>query len=216
MTSRVSVIDYGSGNLLSVQRALEHCAGQVVLASTPEQIRRAERLVLPGVGAFADCMSRLRNLELIEPLLEVAGSGRPFLGICVGMQILMETGHEFGTHAGLGLLAGDVQSIPQKDTGGVQLKAPHIGWNRLIPPQGATSRWNDSFLEGGLPGDSQVYFVHSFVAQPDDPHDILAECIYGGHRLCAAVQRENVMGTQFHPEKSAEAGLTLLKRFLDI
>ena len=212
MTQRVTVVDYGSGNLLSVSRALECCAGDVHLASTPEQVRRADRLVLPGVGAYAHCMELLRDKGLVEPLLEVARRGNPFLGICVGMQILMTEGHEFGHHAGLGLIKGAVRHIPVEKDGGGRLKAPHIGWNRLVEP--TADRWRGTVLEGGLPDQSQVYFVHSYAAEPEHDQDCLAVAAYGGHSICAAVASENVIGTQFHPEKSAEAGLSLLERFL--
>ncbi|RED54098.1 imidazole glycerol phosphate synthase subunit HisH [Aestuariispira insulae] len=212
MNRRVTIVDYGSGNLLSVRRALECCAGEVTLAQTPEQVRHADRLVLPGVGAFAHCMALLRGLDLLDPLKEVAARGNPFLGICVGMQILMTEGHEFGKHAGLGLIDGMVEPIPTLDGDGGRLKVPHIGWNALGEP--IAGRWDKTLLDGGLRGGSQVYFVHSYAARPANSDDRLAETRYGGQAICAAVAKDNVVGTQFHPEKSAEAGLDLLERFL--
>ena len=216
MTVRVAVVDYGSGNILSVRRALEACGAGVVMADTPEQVRRADRLVLPGVGAFADCMGRLEQRGLADPVREVAGRGDPFLGICVGMQILMETGMEFGRHEGLGLISGCVEAIPAGDVKGGKLKSPHIGWNRLLEPEGGAGRWAGSVLAGVSETGPELYFVHSFAANPAGRGDILAECEYGGHRICAAVQRDNVIGTQFHPEKSARAGLAMLEKFLTL
>lgn len=216
MSKRVSIVDYGSGNLLSVRRALEHCGADVQMATTAEQVRHTDRLILPGVGAFGDCMRGLIERDLIDPLKEVANRGTPFLGICVGMQILMGRGTEFGDHEGLGLIEGEVRHIPGEDADGNRLKAPHIGWNRLLPPRGNPDDWKNTVLEKGLPGGGQVYFVHSFEAIPTDAQHRLAVCDYGGRGISAAIQRDNVIGTQFHPEKSAAAGLALLSRFLDL
>ena len=211
----VTVVDYGVGNLLSVRRAFEHCGATVRLTDDPQAIRTADRLVLPGVGAFGDCMAELRARRLVEPVVEHASTGRPFLGICVGMQILLEEGDEFGRHEGLGLVQGRVEAIPGTAADGARHKIPHIGWTPLQPPeQAAEECWQDTILKGVAPG-TAAYFVHSFTAVPRDPRHRLADCHYGGRLISAAVRSDNVTGTQFHPEKSGEAGLGILSSFLD-
>jgi len=211
MNSRVTLIDYGVGNLFSVSRALERCGAEVVVSGDPSAIDRAERLVLPGVGAFAGGMQGLRERGLIEPIRRYAASDRPLLGICLGMQMFATTSEEFGEHEGLGLIPGCVVAVPSRATTGEAHKIPHIGWNRLLPPEGKT--WRDSLL-AGTPEGTAVYLVHSFEMIPDDSAHRLADCIYGGHRICAAVANDRITGFQFHPEKSGEAGLAILSRFL--
>jgi glutamine amidotransferase len=212
MSASVVVVDYGVGNLLSVTRALEHCAATPRITSDPEEVRRADRLVLPGVGAFEACMSSLDASGLREPVLEFIDSGRPLFGICVGMQMLLEASEEFGIHPGLGIIKGRVQRIPDKDTSGVKLKIPHIGWSGLQPGP-ASHSWHGTILDEVAPGEA-AYFVHSFAAVPADPADCLAVTYYGGQAITAAVARGNVVGTQFHPEKSADVGLSMLRRFV--
>jgi len=211
---QVTIVDYGIGNLFSVQRALEHCGATVRLSSEAGAIDEAERLVLPGVGAFADGMRGLRDQGLIDPLRRFAAAGRPFLGICLGMQMLATVSEEFGEHAGLGLIPGRVVPVPSVTTDGHPQKTPHIGWNELVPAVGRAS-WEGSVL-ASTPEGAAVYLVHSYHFLPDDPKDGLADCIYGGHRITAAVQRGHLMGCQFHPEKSGATGLAVLDRFLGI
>lgn len=208
----VAVIDYGVGNLLSVSRAFAHCGADVVVTSDSETILAARRVVLPGVGAFANGMQALRDHRLDDLVREVAASGKPLLGICLGMQMLMETSEEFGETEGLGLIPGRVVGIPAIDTTGQPLKVPHIGWNELLPPEGLIS-WGGSALEPLTPGEA-AYFVHSFMARPLDSGHCLADCLVGGHRVCAAVRRDNVQGCQFHPEKSGSVGLAIIRTFL--
>jgi glutamine amidotransferase len=208
----VIVVDYGLGNLFSVRKALEHCGADVVLSSDPEVVRRANRLVLPGVGAFKDGMAGLRERHLIEPVVEVARTGRPVLGICLGMQMLMTSSEEFGNHSGLAIVPGRVLAIPRTDAGGAPMRIPHIGWSPLTPPQ-PDSSWSGSILETTSPG-SAIYLVHSFTAWPDQEAHRLADCWYGGRRISAAIRLDNVYGCQFHPEKSAQVGLAILRRFL--
>ena len=206
--------DYGVGNLLSVQRALEECGATVKMGQTAEDIQRADRLVIPGVGAFGDCVDELHKRSLWGSLKEELSSGRPVLGICVGMQMLMEESSEFGLHSGFGLIPGKVESIPDTDTNGNRHKIPHIGWNGLQPaPSGAS--WANSILENTDPG-AKAYFVHSFAAVPMNNEDRLAVCDYGGREICVAVKRGNVTGTQFHPEKSGQVGLKILEEFISI
>jgi glutamine amidotransferase len=211
MTVKVTLVDYGIGNIYSVRRALETAGADVLLTGLPADIEVAERLVLPGVGAFADCMSGLRERGLIDPLLHYAATGRPLLGICVGMQMLATASEEFGEHAGLGLVPGRVAAVPSVGTEGQALKIPHTGWTALRQPSGVT--WQDSPLADTREGES-VYVVHSYAMQPVDPAHRLADCEYGGHRICAAVRRERIFGYQFHPEKSGPAGLRMLECFL--
>jgi glutamine amidotransferase len=204
----VALVDYGSGNVHSVAKALRHVGAEVVLTADPRRIADADRLVLPGVGAFADCASGVRERGLVEPLRAYAASGRPFLGICVGMQLLFGESEEFGRHAGLGLIPGRVRAI--LPTPGI--KVPHIGWNSIYPPQ--DRGWSGTPLHGLQPG-AMVYFVHSYSADPADAADWLAVAHYGGYRISAAVRRGNVWGCQFHPEKSGELGLGVLRRWLE-
>lgn len=209
---RVVVVDYGMGNLFSVARALEHRGATVELASTAQSVESAPALVLPGVGAFADGIRGLAARGLIGPLRRFAASGRPFLGICLGMQMLFETSEEFGCHEGLGVLPGCVVPLRGADVHGKKLKVPHIGWSALRPTR-ARSGWSDTPLAALRPG-TAMYFVHSFVAMPRDDSDRLAECDYGGWPLVAAVSRGAVSGCQFHPEKSGPAGLAVLDGFI--
>jgi imidazole glycerol-phosphate synthase subunit HisH len=208
----VTIVDYGIGNLYSVQRALETCGAQVRLSSDPRAIEQAPRLVLPGVGAFEDGMKGLRERGLVEPLRRHAASGRPLLGICLGMQMLASASEEFGLHEGLGIIPGRVRAVPATSVRGVPHKIPHIGWTGLLRPRHGAP-WGGSPLEGTAEG-SAVYLVHSFAVVPDDDTHRLADCDYGGHRLCAALRKGQVFGAQFHPEKSGPAGLAMLTRFL--
>ena len=211
--TQVTVVDYGAGNLLSVVRALSHVGAEVRVTQRAEDIAAADRLVLPGVGAFADCMQALRQLSLVEPLRAYLMADRPYLGICVGMQVLFEVGEEYGEHEGLGIMAGRVVRIPPQDGRGQSLKIPHIGWSPLCPARGQD--WAETPLAplaGDMPRD--VYFVHSYMAQPSHGDDCLAEVQYHGLSICAAVRRGQVYGVQFHPEKSGASGLSILKNFI--
>jgi imidazole glycerol-phosphate synthase subunit HisH len=208
----VTIIDYGIGNLLSVARAFEHCGAAPVVTGSPEAIRAAELLVLPGVGAFADGMQGLRDRGLIGPIKEFAASGRPFLGICLGMQMMLDAGEEFGLHEGLGLIPGKVVAIPSTGTDGRPHKIPHIGWSPLELPAPAPS-WAHTILEGIAPG-AAAYFVHSYTAHPSDAGHRLADCHYDGRLISAVVRSGSLYGCQFHPEKSGEVGLAIVRNFL--
>lgn len=221
----IAVIDYGSGNLRSVAKAFERVAGErhaVVVTNSPDDVAEASHIVLPGVGAFADCMSGLRALPDMLATLEVQVHQRkkPFLGICVGMQMLFERGHEHGIHEGLGWLKGEVVGIRdlglgmkedalyQAPTPNAQsLKVPHMGWNNL-------SLKGTHRLMKGIDNGSHAYFVHSYHAACLEDSDAIATTDYG-QTLCAVVGRGNIMGTQFHPEKSQETGLKLISNFLE-
>ena len=216
MTRTVTVVDYGIGNLLSVTRAVERCGGKPVLSGDPKAVAAAETLILPGVGAFADGMAGLRQRDLVEAVHAFVATGRPMLGICLGMQMLLEESTEFGISDGLGSIGGRVTEIPGVGTDGAAHKVPHIGWAEIRPPEGrAADWWAGSILDGLEPG-SAVYFVHSFTAWPSDEANRLADADYDGCRLSAAVRRDNVYGTQFHPEKSGPTGLRILDTFLGL
>jgi len=211
-TPEVAVIDYGMGNLLSVCRGLEHCGATATVTADPDVILSVPRVVLPGVGAFADGMAGLRRHGLDAVMHAVAAKGTPLLGICLGMQMLLDESEEFGTTVGLGLIPGKVIPVPSTTADGRPQKIPHIGWNALALSQGRGS-WENTLLQDVKPGEA-VYFVHSFMASPADPGHRIADCLYGGMPVSAAIGRRNVFGCQFHPEKSGEVGLTILKSFL--
>jgi glutamine amidotransferase len=213
MSNKITLLDYGMCNMLNVARAFEHCGAEITITENAAVAQIAEKLVVPGVGAFSDSICEIEARGLGDAIKRFTETGRPFLGICVGMQMLFEGGEEFGEHAGLGVLAGRVLAIPKLDTDGAAQRIPHIGWNHLAIPE--TGRiWRGTLLDEFEGTQPAFYFVHSFSAMPDDQAIRLADTVYGGHRICAAVQRENVMATQFHPERSGEAGLRLIRYFM--
>lgn len=213
MATKITLLDYGMCNMLNVARALEHVGADVHVTEDPKDAAAAERLVVPGVGAFSECMRAVNRLGHGEAIHEFVRSGRPMLGICVGMQILFEASEEFGETPGLGILPGRVRIIPNTSADGAAQRVPHIGWNHLIEPQTGCS-WEKTLLEPFGTKGPAVYFVHSFAAQPGNDDDRLADCNYGGHRISAMVKRDNVTATQFHPERSGAVGLQMLKEFL--
>lgn len=208
---RLTIVDYGTGNLLSVSRAFEHCGADVLISSSPADVLKADRLVLPGVGAFKNGMDELTRRGLAGAIRDYATFERPFLGICLGMQMMLETSEEFGMHEGLGLIPGSVLAIPHASNG-VTRKIPHIGWNTLRLG-GSIHGWEQSILDGLTPETASTYFVHSYSVQPLDPSYVLAECMYDGCPVTAAVSSGLIYGCQFHPEKSGETGLTILRNF---
>lgn len=206
---KVAIIDYGMGNLGSVRRALEQLGAEADIADDPAQLDNADRIILPGVGSFADGMRHLQRDGWSEALLRLAGEGRPLLGICLGMQLLASAGSEHGEHAGLGLVPGRVVHL---DTMGCQERIPHVGWNdiRVCPREGNPA----AALFDGIGDGTDFYFVHSFAFQAEQAGDVLAQVQYG-IPVTAAVGRGRVMGTQFHPEKSSRAGFRILQNFLE-
>lgn len=200
----ITIVDYQMGNLRSVQKAIEHAGGEAIVSSDPREIAAASKLILPGVGAFGDAMTELRRRDLIAPIQEFCDSGRPFLGICLGLQLLFERGFEHGEHEGLGIFAGDVVrfELPRS------FKVPHMGWNNV-------TKCKDSPLLDDIADGAHFYFVHSFYVRPEDRSVVALECDYGGP-FCAMVQRDNVYATQFHPEKSQAEGLKLLHAFVGL
>ena len=211
--SDVAIIDYGMGNLLSVRRGLEHCGARVTVTADHDAILSAPRVVLPGVGAFGDGMTELKRQGLDAVVKEAAERGTPLLGICLGMQMLLDESDEFGLTAGLGLIRGRVIAVPATSASGAPQKIPHIGWNALVLPPGRGG-WTGTLLKDVAHGEA-VYFVHSFMADPTDPRHRIADCLYGGRPVAAAIGRDNLFGCQFHPEKSGTVGLRVLKAFLD-
>jgi len=213
MERPVTIIDYDRGNLFSVARAVEACGAAPMISDCPEAVANAERLILPGVGAFGDAMEALRRRGLTDAIHAFIATGRPFLGICIGMQVLFDQGEEFGNHAGLGLIPGKVLAIPKTRADGMPHKVPHIGWSTLVPA-GRHRDWSGSLFADLTPAAS-TYFVHSFTAWPDNEHDRLADAFHNGRRISAAIERDNIVACQFHPEKSGKHGLAILRRFLN-
>jgi glutamine amidotransferase len=212
---QVTVIDYGIGNLLNVVRAFEHCGATVQVAEQAAQVSTLpDRLVLPGVGAFSDAMVELRSRGFDDLVKRYVDTGRPFLGICVGAQLLFDVGEEHGEHAGLGLIPGRVQPVPAFDPAGRSLRVPHIGWSGLVRPPACAS-WDGTILASVQPGEA-VYFVHSYSLVPTQEAHRLADTDYHGVRICAAVVRDQIYGCQFHPERSAASGLGMLSAFLEL
>lgn len=203
----INIIDYEMGNLRSVEKAFARLGFPARVSADPGDIRTAEKVVLPGVGAFRDCIENLRHGGFVEPLLEHISAGKPMLGICVGMQMLFDESEEFGRHKGLGLIPGKVVRFPAGMVeGGERLKVPHMGWNNIFIKQ-------QSPLFKGIADESFVYFVHSYYCTADSQADIAASCRYGDIEFCASVWRDNIMATQFHPEKSQDVGLKIFKNF---
>jgi imidazole glycerol-phosphate synthase subunit HisH len=200
--SQVTVVDYGYGNLFSVVQAFKTAGADVFVTDKPAECVAASRLVLPGVGAFRDCVSTLKSRGFWEVLDKYFETERPFLGLCVGMQVLFEKGEEFGTTEGLGALKGTIKKLELKEG-----RVPHIGWNTLVPK-------TETKLLKDISPESEGYFVHSFFA--DGCEDILAAAYYGGVQIPAMVGKGNIFGTQFHPEKSGKVGLQILRNFIEL
>lgn len=199
----IAIIDYGMANLRSVQKAFEQVGARAEIISKPEQIDRAEKIVLPGVGAFQDAIRTLREHQLAEPIVRHIEKGKPFMGICLGLQMLFDVGYEDGEHQGLGVLKGKCVRFDVDERLG--LKVPHMGWNQLDVKR-------PSPLLRDLPAGCGVYFVHSYHVVPDDAGVIATTTDYGGP-FVSSVWRDNVMATQFHPEKSQKVGLQVLANF---
>jgi imidazole glycerol-phosphate synthase subunit HisH len=212
MADTIAIVDSGSGNLHSVEKALARAGGRPIVTADPEVVRRAAKVVVPGQGAFADCVRALRARGLDGAIAEVVAAGRPYLGICLGLQILFDDSEEHGPVAGLGLLRGRVRRFTPIGAGGERRKVPHIGWNTLAAPRDRPDAPADPLL-AGLGDDAFVYFIHSYYAAPADPAVVALECDYGG-RFCAAVRADNLFACQFHPEKSQAVGLRLLENFV--
>ncbi len=200
----IAIIDYDAGNLKSVEKAFEYLGEETVITRDRETILKADRVVLPGVGAFGDAMEKLHSYGLVEVVKEAAASGKPFLGICLGLQLLFESSEESPGVEGLGICKGKIVRIPDQEG----LKVPHMGWNSLKYD-------HPGRLYKGIPEDSYVYFVHSYYLEADDPEIVKASTEYAVH-IHASVEQGNVFACQFHPEKSSDVGLTILKNFVNL
>ena len=208
----ITIIDYGLGNLLNLKRAFDFLGVNVLITNDHQLISKSSFVVLPGVGSFPNAMKAIEKLKLKEILLSLEEKEIPFLGICLGMQLLFSESEEFGRTRGLGLIPGKVTLIPKISKDGKKLKVPHMGWNSLVLSESLNS-WDDTLLQENKPK-QEMYFTHSFMAVPSDKIYRLADCEYGGHRIAAVVKRKNIAGCQFHPEKSGEFGLKILKQFI--
>lgn len=210
--TRVHLCDYGVGNIHNVRHAFAHVGAEVVQCTSADMLDDATAVVIPGVGAFGDCITRFREAGFEAPVRKLVESGAPLIGICVGMQMLATSSEEFGEFQGLDLIPGRVLRLPDKDAEGKPLKLPHIAWSGIRP---GTSGWKGTMLEDTEPGEF-VYFDHSYALECENPDHVLATCAYRGIELTVAVGKGRIFGVQFHPEKSAEAGLGILRRFLHI
>lgn len=213
----LAIIDYGLGNLFSIKKALEYAGAKPLITDNPEEIKSADGLILPGVGAFSDGMKGLKKRNLIEPIKSFVAEGKPLFGICLGMQLLMAESEEFGRHKGLDLIKGRVIRLqePKSKEG---CKIPHIGWNKIQKPKSSLKiekSWQATPLEN-IEDKDDFYFVHSYMIVPDDPSDITAVTEYGDNIFCSMISKGNIFGCQFHPEKSGEAGLKYYKNIIDI
>jgi len=200
----IAIIDYGMGNLRSVQKAFERVGREAIVTDDPAVVRRASKVVLPGVGAFEDALSELRRRNLVKPTLEAIESGKPFLGICLGLQLLFEVGYENGRHAGLGVFRGEVVRFQLPP----EYSVPHMGWNQISIQRRAP-------ILDGIADGTYFYFVHSYYVVPGDPGIIAAVTDYD-QPFCSMIWRDQVFATQFHPEKSQADGLRMLKNFGDL
>lgn len=206
----IIIIDYGLGNLNSVVRALVATGAIPRISSDLQELAAAEKLILPGVGAFEEGMKGLKKRNLIKLIKEHVQKGKYLMGLCLGMQLLFQESEEFGLHKGLSLINGKVKKLELKDK---SYKIPHVGWNQLIRPKG--QNWKDTILKN-VKNKEMAYFVHSYAPFPKNKEFILAQTEYGGEIFCSVVAHKNVMGTQFHPEKSADVGQRILKNFLKL
>ncbi len=205
-TPVVAVVDYGLGNLFSVKHACEYAGMQAIVTSSSNEIKAADAVILPGVGAFGEAMKSLEALGLVSVLKSIAVSSKPLVGICLGMQLLMTESFEFGRHKGLGIIEGSVACFNAPRDGERVLKIPQVGWNRIHP----TRSWQDSLL-GGLEDGTFMYFVHSYTVQPKDPQVVFSRSSYGDNEFCSSLGKGSLFACQFHPEKSGVKGLELYK-----
>lgn len=212
--NKITIVDYGMGNLFSVRKALEYCGATVQILSDPDLIDRSDKVVLPGVGAFSSGIKELTKSGINAALYSLVKRGTPLFGICLGMQMLFDSSEEHGDCQGLGILHGKILPVKNYNDDGEKLKIPHIGWNELCRSRGRYD-WTNTLLEGIKPYEA-VYFVHSFMAKPLHRKDILAISNYCKNEIVAVVEHENIFGCQFHPEKSGQVGLKVLRKFIEL
>jgi imidazole glycerol-phosphate synthase subunit HisH len=210
---RVAIVDYGMGNLFSVRNACFGVGLHAFVTPDPDAVEAADAIILPGVGAFGDAMLVLESLGMVDALKRVASEGKPLLGICLGLQLLMETSYEFGRHAGIGLIKGDVVPFDAPAEGERKLKVPQVGWNRVV--EARAGAWSGTPLEAVDSGVYQ-YFVHSYYVRPASDDVVLARTSYGDVEFCSAARSGNVIACQFHPERSGAQGMRIFERYAAI
>lgn len=213
MSSKVLIIDYQLGNLFSVRQACEHLGHEAVISSDPALLLQADYAILPGVGAFGDAMNNLRSTGMTEAIHEYIAKGRPFMGVCLGLQLLLTESDEFGSTPGLDIIPGTVRKFSVQQVNGHTHKVPQIQWNTIAEPE--AGKWQHTALQCCRTGD-YMYFVHSFYAEPSDAQHVLASTTYGGKTYCSAVIKDNVFATQFHPEKSGLYGVNIYKEWFNL
>lgn len=212
MSTNVVIIDYQLGNLFSVKQACEYLGYKAIITQEPEKLLKADFAILPGVGAFRDAMQNLQEFGLVQALHEYVQAGKPLMGVCLGLQLLLTDSEEFGSTQGLNIIPGRVKKFNPRDAGGKVQKVPQIQWNVIDEP--VPGKWNHSPMKCCRPGD-YMYFVHSYYAQPNDDQYVLARTSYGDQNYCSAVIKDNIFATQFHPEKSGLYGVDIYKEWFN-
>jgi glutamine amidotransferase len=212
---QIAIIDYEMGNLFSVQRACGQVGLNSLVTADAAAIMKSDAMILPGVGAFGDAMNNLKRLDLIAPIKEFIESGKPFMGICLGMQLLMSESEEFGFHKGLDIIKGTVVKFPTLGSEQRAIKVPQVGWNRVYRLPHDESMWRNSLLRG-IANNEYMYFVHSFYTVPEDPKLILSFTDYEGTEYSSSFSLKNIFACQFHPEKSATAGMKIYENFVSV
>jgi len=206
----IGILDYGVGNLYSIQKALREFTNNVLITDDPEKIKELDGLILPGVGSFGAGMDGLHRRGLIKEVKNFAKSRKPMLGICLGAQLMLSKGYEFGTFTGLDIIPGKVTKFPE-----IKDKIPHIGWNGIYGNKLKVREWDGTVLDS-VKENSDVYFVHSYMLQPERKENILALANYAGYEFCSAIKKNNIYGCQFHPEKSGKIGLKIIENFINL
>lgn len=209
---KVAIIDYQLGNLYSVQQACLHLGTEPLVTHSKSEILAADCVILPGVGAFGDAMNNMKSLDLISPVKDFVSSGKPFMGICLGLQLLFTESEEFGSHRGLNIVEGNIKKFPIVDKQRRLLKVPQIEWNQIYIPDGRT--WSNTPLENCGNGE-YMYFVHSYFVNPASDESILSQTEYGGYRYCSSIYKDNVFACQFHPEKSGSTGIDIYRNWFN-
>ena len=211
---KVAIVDYGMGNLFSISQACQHVGLDVIISASRQEILEADAVILPGIGAFGDAMATLKRLDLVDVLQEVAAAGKPLVGICLGLQLLMTESFEFERHQGLGIIKGQVVRFDHPKEGERRLKVPQVGWNSIhqtnVKQNGNGNSWADSPLQQIREGEF-MYFVHSYIVQPEDANVVLSTSRYGQIEFCSSIRTRNIFACQFHPERSGTEGLKIYR-----